>query len=562
MALIIIALVMGVIVVRVGMLQTASAESFRSAGEQQWTRHTDVAARRGTLFDRNGNELAMSVPAATISINPQLIEDGPATVRLLDDLLDLPRKQVDDLLDEIERKDRGFVYVARQVDREIGDQLECLDLPGVDVEEVDRRELTTGETAKNVLGETNIDGVGISGLELRYDELLAGSGGQMTREIAPGGRTIPGSETVTEEPVPGADLVLSIDTSIQYIVEQMLLQRVAEIPARGAQAIVMDVDSGELYAMASVRANAAGVPEITSGNFAAVEAYEPGSVAKAITIAGAIDAGAVTRDSYFEVPWRREYYDVMLSDSHQHATEAMNVWKILVTSSNIGTIEVQQAMGADVHHEYMRKFGWGRKTALDFPNESPGRLKPYEDMWGSEKLTPAYGQGVATTPVQLAAAINTIANDGQYVAPKLVLSTVTPDGEIEEAEPSPTRRVVSKAAADETAMIMRDVVCRGTAKAGQVEGLTIAGKTGTAFKIADNGTYWTDEGTRKYYASFVGFFPAEDPQVTVLVSVDEPAATNDRFGGTASAPVFAELAPLLLHELGIQPPAGGGCPDE
>jgi cell division protein FtsI (penicillin-binding protein 3) len=513
------------------------------------------------LFDRHGNELAMSVPAATVSINPQLIENGPGTVQLLDDLLDLPPATERELLDEIETKERGFVYVARQIDQDLGEQIDSLELAGVDVDTVDRRQLTTGDTGRSVVGATNIDNVGISGLELQYDELLTGSDGAMTREIAPGGRTIPGSESVTERPVPGADLVLSIDTSIQYIAEQMLMQRVAEIPARGAQAVVMDVDSGEILAMASVRAED-GVPEITSGNYALVEAYEPGSVAKVVTIAGALDSGAVTPDTYFEVPWQREYFDVVLSDSHQHATEAMSVWEILVVSSNIGTIEVQRQMGSDVHHRYMREFGWGRPTGLEFPDESPGRLKPFRDMWGSEKLTPAYGQGVATTPVQLLAAINTIANGGIYVAPKLVLSTVTPEGEIEEADPSRTRRVVSAKAAAETAGIMRDVVCRGTATLAEVEGLTIAGKTGTAFKAADNGTYWTDEGTRQYYASFVGFFPAEDPQVTVLVSVDEPAATNERFGGTAAAPVFAELAPLLLHELGIQPPPGSGCPDE
>ena len=383
----------------------------------------------------------------------------------------------------------------------------------------------------------------------------------MRREIAPGGRTIPGSDSVTEQPVAGDDLVLTIDRSIQHTAEQLLLERVGAIPARGAQAIVMDTDSGEIYAMASVRQNADGVPEITSGNYALVEAYEPGSVAKVVTIAGALDSGAVTPETGFEVPWRREYFDVMLSDSHQHATEWMDVWKILVVSSNIGTIEIQRQMGSDVHHEYMKAFGWGEPTVLDFPQESSGELKPYQDMWGSEKLTPAYGQGVATTPTQLIAMVNTIGNGGTYVAPKLLKSTIDPEGQVTDLPPSDTRRVISEEAAQQTSDIMRDVVCRGTAKRAQVDGLTIAGKTGTGFKAADNGTYWTDAGTRKYYASFVGYFPAEDPQVTILVSVDEPAATNERFGGTAAAPVFAEMAPLLLNELGIQPPAGSGCPE-
>ena len=222
---------------------------------------------------------------------------------------------------------------------------------------------------------------------------------------------------------------------------------------------------------------------------------------------------------------------------------------------------VQQEMGRALHRDYMSAFGLGEKTALDFPGESPGILKESKDLWGSERVTVAYGQGVSSTSLQLAGAINTIANGGTYVAPKLVKATVGPDGSVTEAAPAEERRVVSEEAAAQTRAMMREVVCRGTATRAQVDGLSIAGKTGTAFKAADNGTYFNENGERIYYASFVGFFPADDPEVTVLVSVDEPpAGTNDRFGGTAAAPVFAELAPTLIHELGIRPAAGTtGC---
>jgi cell division protein FtsI (penicillin-binding protein 3) len=240
----------------------------------------------------------------------------------------------------------------------------------------------------------------------------------------------------------------------------------------------------------------------------------------------------------------------------------MTVAQILTESSNIGTIFVQQEMGRERHREYMAAFGLGSKTALDFPGESPGILKEAKDLWGSERVTVAYGQGVSSTSLQLVAAVNTIANRGTYVAPKLVKATVGPDGSVVETAPSEARAVVSEQAAVQTTDMMRNVVCFGTATRAQVEGLSIAGKTGTAFKAADNGTYFDDDGNRIYYASFVGFFPAENPQVTVLVSVDEPpAGTNDRFGGTAAAPVFAELAPTLIHELGIVPtPGAAACP--
>ncbi|NQY57119.1 MAG: penicillin-binding protein 2 [Ilumatobacteraceae bacterium] len=562
-ALIVLAGLLGVIVARVAQLQTSEADSLRSAGSAQWTRSIDLPAQRGTVFDRHGNELALSVPSATISINPKLIENGPATIQLLDDLLDLDDEQVVDLLNEVARKERGFVYVARQADAGIGDQIASLGLSGVNVDREGRREMPGGDTGRSVIGRTNIDGVGISGLELQFDDVLTGTGGSMSREVAPGGRSIPGSETIVEAPVPGHDLVLTLDRSIQYSTEQVLLEQVRRIGARGATAIAMEPSTGEIFSMASVRQDDdTGEYEVTNGNFALVDSYEPGSVAKVITIASALSEGTVTPENGFEVPWRKKYYDDLLHNSFQHPTQWMNIEQILVSSHNIGTIFVQETLGRWVHRDYMAAFGLGERTALDFPGESPGILKEADDLWGSERVTVAYGQGVASTSLQLVAAVNTIANDGVYVEPRLVRSTVEPDGTMTEQPASATRRAVTADAANQTTSMMQQVVCRGTAKRAQVEGVPIAGKTGTAFKAADNGTYFDDEGNRIYYASFVGFFPADDPQVTVLVSVDEPpAGTQDRFGGTAAAPVFAELAPTLINELGVQPPLGGdGCP--
>ncbi len=548
---------------RVAYLQTTEAETLRSAAADQWTRSVTIPAQRGTVFDRHGAELAMSVPAVTVSINPKLIDNGPATVQILDDLLDLPDEQTTELLAEITSKDRGFVFVRRQADADIGDEIASMKLAGVNVDRESRREMPGGDTGRSVIGRTNIDGIGISGLELQYDDLLTGTGGNMRREVAPGGRSIPGSETVTEQPVAGDDLVLTLDRSVQYSTEQVLLEQVAAIGAKGATAIAMDTDTGEIYSMASVRRNAeSGAYEVTSGNFAAVDSYEPGSVAKVITISSALSEGLVTPDTSFVVPWRKQYYDDLLKDSHEHPDEVMSVAQILTESSNIGTILVQQEMGREKHRDYMAAFGLGSTTALDFPGESPGILKEAKDLWGSERVTVAYGQGVSSTSLQLVAAVNTIANRGTYVAPKLVKATVGPDGTITDSEPAESHPVVSEQAAIQTTEMMRNVVCSGTATRAQVDGLSIAGKTGTAFKAADNGTYFDADGNRVYYASFVGFFPADNPQVTVLVSVDEPpAGTNDRFGGTAAAPVFAELAPTLIHELGIVPTPGAvGCP--
>jgi cell division protein FtsI (penicillin-binding protein 3) len=560
-ALIVIGTVLLGLIVRVAFLQTTEAETLRSAATDQWTRSVTIPAQRGTVFDRNGAELSMSVPAVTVSINPKLIANGPAVVQVLDDLLGLSDDKAGELLAEIESKDRGFVFVQRQADADIGDEIAAMKLAGVNVDRESRREMPGGDTGRSVIGRTNIDGVGISGLELQFEDLLAGTGGEMRREVAPGGRSIPGSESVVAQPVAGDDLVLTLDRSVQYSTEQVLLEQVAAIGAKGATAIAMDTDSGEIYSMASVRLDPeTGAYGVTSGNFAAVDAYEPGSVAKVITIASSLSEGLVTPETSYLVPWRKQYYDDLLKDSHEHPDEWMSVAQILTESSNIGTIFVQQEMGRERHREYMAQFGLGSKTALDFPGESPGILKQPEDLWGSERVTVAYGQGVSSTSLQLVAAVNTIANRGTYVAPKLLKATVGPDGSVTETAPSESRSVVTELAAIQTTEMMRNVVCSGTATRAQVEGLSIAGKTGTAFKAADNGTYFNEAGDRIYYSSFVGFFPAEDPQVTVLISVDEPpAGTNDRFGGTAAAPVFAELAPTLIHELGITPAPGAAA---
>jgi cell division protein FtsI (penicillin-binding protein 3) len=245
----------------------------------------------------------------------------------------------------------------------------------------------------------------------------------------------------------------------------------------------------------------------------------------------------------------------------------MTVEQIMVESSNIGTIMVQQSLGGDdwdmarqTHWEYLRRFGFGEPTALEFPSESKGILKHWTDLWGSERVTVAYGQGFAASSIQMASAINAIANDGVYVAPRLVAATMGPEGELAPAEPSATHEVVRPDVAAEMQRLMRAVVCdpSGTGKRAQqgLENFSVAGKTGTGLKAQPNGTYLNEAGERVYYASFVGFFPAEDPQITVLVSIDEPPAGDiNRFGGTAAAPVFRELVPTIAHETGLQPPA-------
>jgi cell division protein FtsI (penicillin-binding protein 3) len=417
-----------------------------------------------------------------------------------------------------------------------------------------------------VIGRTDTDGKGTAGLEQQYDSLLTGVDGELVRQHDKQGHSIPGSGTVTVAAVPGKDIVLTIDRSIQFSLEQALLKRASELGARGGTAIVEETGTGNILAMASVRRDDLGVYKVTVANVAAVDSYEPGSVAKVITIAAGLNERVVTPESVFSVEGKHTYdpgtaYKFTITDAEPHPTMDMTVRDILVHSSNLGTVGVSAMIGSAKQYGYMRSFGLGEKSDLNFPGESQGILKPWQKWRGTENITPAYGYGVAASAIQLIGAINTIANGGVYVAPRLVQGTVGSDGKVQPSSPAASRRVVTPETAASMNLLMRQVVCDGTAKKAQVEGITIAGKTGTGIK-AVAGQYGANAGSKAYYSSFVGFFPAEDPQVTTLISIDEPpAGSRDRFGGTAAAPVFQDVVPSIMHQLGIQPPTNtGGCP--
>ena len=563
--LVVVLLVLSAVLVKVGLLQTLEGDRLRSAATAQWTRARPLLASRGSIFDRNGEELALSVPASTVAVNPKQVTDPEGTGQVFATVLGLDDATRDELVTAMVRKDKGFVYVARQVDDDKAEQLRALDLAGVTIYREDRRTLPGGDTARSVIGLTDIDSKGIAGLEKQYDNVLGGKAGEETLEIAPGGRTVAGTERTTTPPVPGSDIVLTIDRSVQYATEQALLRRVAELGAKGAQAIVMVPGTGEIVAMASVHINDQGQYEITSGNYSAVSAYEPGSVGKVITVSGALNEATVTPETTFTVPGVMTVTKAgdKLHDSHPHRPEAMTVDQILTESSNLGTVLISQTMGFAKQYDYMRAFGLGQRTALNFPDETPGILEQWQQWEGTEKFTVAYGQGVASSPIQLISAVNTIANNGTYVAPKLVRATVDASGTEREMPPSAAHEVVTPETAKQMQAMMKDVVCEGTATAARVDGLSIAGKTGTGFIAQPDGGYDKPDGTKAYYASFVGFLPAEDPQVTILVSIEEPpAGSGDRFGGTAAAPVFRQLAPTMIHELDIsQPPGSTGCPE-
>ena len=559
-------LIIASVLTKIGLLQGGQGAEMRASALELWTRTRTLPAQRGAIFDRNGDELALSVPAATVAVNPRQLQDVPGTVEILGRLLEMTQEEQDALTAKIEASDAGFMYVERQIDPGIAAQIDDLELLGVTTYPEDRRVMPGGDTGQSVIGLTDIDGNGIAGLERQYgsndpnfDDILQGVPGEMTLEVAPGGRTIAGTEDVSRPAIAGVDLITTIDRSVQYAVEQALLRQVSLTNSQGGQVIVMDTDSGDVIAMATV-VRRDGVAVVSSGNWSAVGAYEPGSVGKIMTMAAALNEGEVDPTRSWVVPWQHDCTDNpadgILSDSHMHDPVPMSARDILVESSNVGTIYVAQTIGYERLYDYMTLFGMGQRTALGFPGESDGLLKPWQEWEGTERCTMSYGHGYATTPIQMTAAVNVIANDGTYVAPRLVMGTVGADGEITDAEPSATHPVVSPEVAAQMQTMLREAVCDadGTGRQAQVDGLSVAGKTGTSYKVLENGTYRDEEGKSKYYVSFAGFFPAEDPQVTVLVSIDEPPKNTS--GGQTAAPLFREIVPTIIQELAVIPPPG------
>ena len=554
------------VIARVAILQTVGSDSLVEAGRAQRVSESVLHAQRGTIFARDGGELAISVPSATVFANPKLVADPEGTVKVLATMLGLDDEKQQKLLASFAAKDKSFVYVARQVDDSTADAVMALNLAGIDTVREDKRTMPSGAVGRSILGRTDIDGTGTAGLELQYDDILTGTDGERVREHDAKGRSIPGSGATTIEPVPGEDLVLTLDRSLQFQVEQALLTRVDEVKGKGGTVVVMDTATGEIYAMANVaRDEDTQALAVTSANLAVVEPFEPGSVAKVFSLSAVLDQGAASPDTVITVPGKKTFdegtqWEQTIRDAEPHGDIPMSMREILVHSSNLGTYFLANRIGSEQLAHYLDKFGFGHATALNFPGETKGIIDPASEWQGTENVTVTYGYHYQASAVQFTAAINAVANGGTFVAPKLLKATIGADGDVTETAPSDTHPVISAGAAAAMTSMMTDVVCEGTGKEAQVPGISVAGKTGTAYKTQDGGGYG-DKTNRKYRASFAGFFPSNDPKVTILVTIDEPDPTSaDRFGGKAAAPLFAKVATAAIHELTIAPsPGDTGC---
>jgi cell division protein FtsI (penicillin-binding protein 3) len=371
----------------------------------------------------------------------------------------------------------------------------------------------------------------------------------MTLEQDPTGRPLPQAEFSYQAPRPGRSLFLTIDKELQFFTELTLANAVEDYHAESGTAIIMQPNTGEILALANVPTfdpnDYSEASQDSQRNRALTDMYEPGSAFKIVPMSAALEEGVVTPHETFSVPDAFQYYDRVFNDSHTHATEQMTVAKILEQSSNVGMIKVGLELGAEKLDRWIHRFGFGSKTGLDFPGETAGIAWPRRLWSGTTIATLPIGQGIAVTPMQMATAFATIANSGRWVEPKLMHSTMDGTGRIHPSPTARTRDLVSERTAKQMIRMLERAVSKGTGISAQIPGYRVAGKTGTAQKPLPGGGYG-----RSYVASFGGFAPANDPQIVVLVVLDEP---NPIWGGSTAAPTFATIAEYALRHLGIPP---------
>ncbi|MGQ0625136.1 MAG: peptidoglycan D,D-transpeptidase FtsI family protein [Sporichthyaceae bacterium] len=551
----ILCLVAALMVGRLVQVQAFEAAGFASLAQNERLQTVAVNAVRGQILDRDGDVLARSVEARTVTADPTLISDPARYANLL-----APKLGIDEatLTRKLADRPRRYVVLARNVDpqawraiRETVDPGTNKAISGVFGVVTSKRMYPADDLAANVLGFINASGAAGGGLERVLDDLLAGTDGKQTYERSSRGGRIATAGITVVDPIPGADVQLTIDRDIQYVAQRAIAQKVAQTRAKSGTVIVQDTRTGEILAMATAPTFDPNDPgtglDINRGNRALSEIYEPGSIAKALPLAALLEEGVVTPKSQFSVPGQLRRAGHVLNDHDKHGLIRLTLAGIMAKSSNIGTVLAADRVSAPVLHRYLKLFGIASPTGLAWPGESRGLLASGKDWSPTQRYTIPFGQGFALNTVQAASVFSTIGNGGVRVVPSLIRSWTDANGRRHVPEPAATTRVVSERTAKATARLLETVTAPGgTASHVQIPGYRIAGKTGTAqFANSRCKCY------RGYTASFAGFAPADDPALTVSVTLQRPE--RGHFGGLLGGPVFTEVMSFALRSLGIAP---------
>ncbi len=573
-------------------VQVLHAGTYAAAARGESSQTVVLPSLRGGLYARDGSPLALSTATSDVVADDFLVVHPVQTALALSPLLNVPAAT---LAIELHQRS-GYVVLTRQLSEANAQKISADAIPGITLVDDSQRTVTNGNLASPVLGFTNASGAGAAGLEYGDNQQLAGQAGKETIIESPSGVSLPQAPvTGRVSSTAGTGLELTIDTQLQYETEQALARAIGSSHAQSGTAVVMDVKTGQILSMAnlvSTHPNASatagtaataataatpgaagaatgGVVPIgpkdsvdeASSNLAVAQLYEPGSVFKLVTFSAALQDGLINPHSVFSVPDQLRLDGSTFHDAEPHATESLTATQILAQSSNIGTSEIAQGLGEQRLLAQVKNLGFGQPTGLKFPGESLGLLATAAQWEPTDIVSLPIGQVDAVSPLQVLDAYNAVANGGVFIAPKLVRATVSSSGVPTAAGPSLSHQAFSPQIDAELTSMLEQVVTSGTGNSAAVPGYTVAGKTGTA-QIPTPGK--DSYVTGAYMASFVGFAPAVNPTLSMIVVLDRPTPI---FGGTVAAPVFSQIMSYALHRYDIPttpgattkvPPTSGG----
>ncbi len=547
-------------------------EEYYAIAEDQWTSSVKIQAKRGSILDRNLKELAVSANVYRVDLDLKTIreylEKNSLTVEdIAPKMAEALEMNTDKVLKVLNTKDSkgnpaGSAYLVRRVEKQKVDKVKELNISGVIVSPDTKRYYPNNSYLSHVLGSTDIDGKGLTGIELMYDEELTGVDGFRIVELDAKSRDLPYSISEYIDPIDGKNVVLTIDEKIQFFAEKAASQALTDNQAKTVSIIVTNPENGEILAMVNkpdfnpntVRDEVSTYDELQQlwRNRAVNDIYEPGSIFKIVTAMAAIEEGLVSESDIFHCDGHKEVGGRIIHCWKRIGHGAQSFAEILQNSCNVGFMAIGERLGAETLNKYIEKFGFGQKTGVDLPGEAKGIIKKTENISTVDLATISFGQTNTTTPIQFLAAVNAVANDGVWVRPHLFKEVSYYDDKYnyivdKRFEDYSERRVVSEESAALMRNLLEKVISEGSGWRAFIEGYEIAGKTGTAQKVdSETGTY----GAGKYISSFVGFAPASDPKISIFISIDEPSA-GEYYAGVITTPVARQLFSDLFNYLSI-----------
>jgi cell division protein FtsI (penicillin-binding protein 3) len=530
-------------------LQILQHENLVKKADKQHQHKVDLTPARGSILDCKGTTLAESIHMDSCYAEPRNIKDVDGTAGVLAPILGIPKKELVARLSV----NKSFTWIVRCLAPDVATRVKNMKLPGIGFVAESKRFYPNMEIGAHVIGFTGRDPDGLDGIELKYDSTILGNTGYIITERDALGRNIDILNTVIKDSSPGKSVVLTLDKTIQFIAEKELAKAVTESNAKSGMAVVMESDTGKILAMANYptfNPNAISHYSLAQlRNHVVADSFEPGSTFKVFTIAAALDSSTIKATEMYNC--ENGTYRIAgrtIHDDHPHSR--LTVSEIIKYSSNIGAAKIGFRMGEEKLSSYLRNFGFGARTGIDLPGESPGSVKSH--WYGIDLATISFGQGVSLSTIQLVTALSAIANGGNLMRPYLVEQILDDDGTVvQKFEPQVVRQVISPETAQKVTKMMETVTGDGgTGTKAALDGFRVAGKTGTAQKV-DPVTH--AYSPTKRIGSFVGFVPADKPKLTIAVIIDEPQGV--KYGGVVAAPAFRGIAQNSLAYLKIQPNA-------